>query len=164
MGRRGGMNDIALRPATSADGEWCYRLHRAALRTYVEAIWGWDEDTQRSMYRQSFDPARIRIVTVDGCDAGVLIVEHRAGVTYLGLIEIHPDHQGRGIGSRLIGRLLREAAERDRPVELDVLHVNRRAYALYQRLGFREVIRHGPGSIKIRMRATPEAVRPRPER
>jgi hypothetical protein len=32
------MNNIGLRPATSADIEFCYRLHRAALGPYVDAI------------------------------------------------------------------------------------------------------------------------------
>ncbi|MBB2741613.1 UNVERIFIED_ORG: RimJ/RimL family protein N-acetyltransferase [Microbispora rosea subsp. rosea] len=35
---------------------------------------------------------------------------------------------------------------------MDVLAVNHRAHALYQRLGLEEVARHGEGDIKIRMR------------
>ena len=38
---------------------------------------------------------------------------------------------------------------------LDVLIVNERARALYQRLGLNEVARHGDGDIKIRMRSGP---------
>ena len=37
------MTVIALRPATPADGEFCYRLHKAAMGGYITAIWGWDE-------------------------------------------------------------------------------------------------------------------------
>ena len=36
---------------------------------------------------------------------------------------------------------------------LDVLTVNHRAQALYQRLGMTEVARHGDGNIKITMRS-----------
>ena len=104
---------------------------------------------------RSFDPDRTRIITADGHDAGVLIVDYRPGHVYLSRIEIHPDFQGRGIGTQLIGRLLREAADRGRPVELDVLTVNTRAHALYQRLGFNDINRHGPDNIKIRMRTQP---------
>jgi RimJ/RimL family protein N-acetyltransferase len=35
-----------------------------------------------------------------------------------------------------------------------VLTVNRRAQALYQRLGMTEVARHGDGNVKITMRST----------
>jgi RimJ/RimL family protein N-acetyltransferase len=38
---------------------------------------------------------------------------------------------------------------------LEVFAVNRRARALYQRLGLRETAVHGEGSIKITMRSAP---------
>lgn len=148
------MTGIGLRPATHADSLRCYLLHRAAMRTYVEAIWGWDEHDQRAFHDRGFAPDHTRVITVDGQDAGVLIVDYHPDHIYLGRIEIHPDYQGHGIGSHLIGMLLREAAERGQPVELDVLTVNPRARALYERLGFHEVNRHGEGDIKIRMRSS----------
>ncbi|WP_429423672.1 hypothetical protein [Nocardia sp. GAS34] len=37
-----------------------------------------------------------RIITVDGNDAGVLVVNYRTNEIYLGRIELHPDHQGEG--------------------------------------------------------------------
>lgn len=142
-----------LRPASEADSEFCYRMHRATLRPYVEAIWGWDESVQRAFHVRGFDPVHTQIVTVDGRDAGVLIVHRRPGETYLGRIAIDPAYQGLGIGSALVRDLLAEAAGRGVPLLLDVLVVNTRARALYERLGFREVFRHGENDIKIRMRA-----------
>jgi ribosomal protein S18 acetylase RimI-like enzyme len=148
------MTIIGLRPATSADGQFCYTLHRAALGPYVQAIWGWDEATQLAYHARDFDPAHTRIITVDGRDAGSLTVEYRPTEIYLGRIEIHPDHQGHGIGSHLIHALLTEAAGQGQHVALDVLVVNHRAQALYRRLGFEEVARHGANNTKIRMRST----------
>lgn len=146
------MSAVRLRPARKVDSDFCFRLHRAAMRTYVEAVWGWDDAVQREFHDQRFDPAMTRIITVDGLDAGSLNVQYRPDDIYLARIEIHPDFQGRGIGSQLIRRLVEEAAERDQPVVLDVLTVNSRARALYRRLGFREVCRYGENEIKIRMR------------
>ena len=49
---------IGLRPATAGDGDYCYRVHRAALGEYVARIWGWDEEVQRGFHGRGFDPDR----------------------------------------------------------------------------------------------------------
>ncbi|WP_233157121.1 MULTISPECIES: GNAT family N-acetyltransferase [Amycolatopsis] len=143
---------VALRPATEGDREFCFRLHEAAMGAYVAAVWGWDEREQRAYHDRGFAPGRWRIVTVDGADAGMLSVEHRPGSLYLGRIELLPEFQGRGVGSLLITDLIADADRHEVAVELDVLAVNTRARALYRRLGFREVRRHGDGDRKITMR------------
>lgn len=144
---------IGLRPATAADSDFCFALHKAAMRPYVEAVWGWDEAVQRAFHERGFDPDHMQVITVDGRDAGVLAVDYRPTEIYLSRIEVHPDYQGQGIGSELIRALLAEAAGRDQPLVLDVLVVNPRAHALYRRLGFLDVARHGYNNAKIRMRA-----------
>ena len=148
------MTVIALRPATAADSEFCFRLHKAAMAEYVAAIWGWDEQRQRDHHARGFDPEHWQIITADGTDAGILIVDYRPTEIYLARIEIHPDYQGRGIGTRLVSALIDEAAQRGQDLVLDVLTVNNRAQALYQRLGMKEVARHGDGNIRIAMRST----------
>ncbi|MGW0082269.1 GNAT family N-acetyltransferase [Streptomyces sp. NPDC003393] len=145
------MTAIGLRPATSADSEYCFELHKAAMGAYVKAIWGWDEQIQRDFHARVFTPQRWQIITADDTDVGMLHFEHRVTDIYLARIEIHPDHQGRGIGSRLIRGLLQQARRQGRDLTLDVLVVNQRAQALYQRLGLYEVTRHGEDDIKIRM-------------
>jgi len=67
----------------------------------------------------------------------MLDVEYRPAEIYLARIEIHPDHQGGGIGTRLISALIDDAGQKDQDRVLDVLTVNRRAQALYRRLGGR---------------------------
>jgi ribosomal protein S18 acetylase RimI-like enzyme len=151
------MTAIELRPATPADSEFCFQLHKAAMGDYVTAIWGWDEQVQRDFHARAFNPGRWQIITAGGADIGMLDVEYRAGEIYLARIEIHPDHQGGGIGTRLISALIDEAGQKGQDLVLDVLTVNHRAQALYQRLGMAEVARHGDGNIKIAMRS----VRPR---
>jgi ribosomal protein S18 acetylase RimI-like enzyme len=151
-----GMTAIELRLATGADSEFCYQLHKAAMGEYITAVWGWDEQVQRDFHARAFSPGQWRIITASGADAGVLHVEYRPGEIYLARIEIHPDYQGRGIGTHLISVLIDEAGRNGQALVLDVLTVNRRARALYQRLGMTEVTRHGPGDIKIAVRLTPQ--------
>jgi GNAT superfamily N-acetyltransferase len=147
------MTAIGLRPATGADSEFCFQLHKAAMGDYVSAIWGWDEQRQRGSHDRGFAPGRWQIITADGADIGMLNVEYRPTEIYLARIEIHPDHQGHGIGTRLIGALIEEASRRGQDLVLDVLTVNHRAEALYRRLGMTEVGRHGDNNIRITMRS-----------
>jgi ribosomal protein S18 acetylase RimI-like enzyme len=145
------MTSVALRPATPGDSEFCYQLHKAAMGDYITAIWGWDEQVQQGFHVRAFNPGRWQIITARGADIGMLDVEYRPGEIYLSRIEICPGHQGHGIGSRLISALADEARQKGQDLVLDVLTVNHRARALYQRLGMTEVARHGDGNIKITM-------------
>ncbi len=141
---------VSLRQTTAADFEFCFGLHRSALGEYVEAIWGWDELDQRTRFQDAFDPAGTQIITVNGHDAGALNVAEAAGAVVLERIELDPAYQGRGIGSHIVGALAREAASRGEDVVLEVLDVNTRAQAFYERLGFQESGR--PRKHKIEMR------------
>ncbi len=148
------MTEVALRQATPADSEFCYQLHKAAMKDYVTAIWGWDEQVQRDFHDRAFSPHHWQIISAGGADIGMINVEYRSGEIYLARIEIWPGHQGHGIGSRIISALIDEAAQKGQDMVLDVLTVNHRAQALYQRLGMKEVARHGDGNTKITMRST----------
>jgi ribosomal protein S18 acetylase RimI-like enzyme len=122
---------------------------------YITATWGWDDQRQREFHDRAFSPGRWQIITADGVDVGMIDVEHRPTEIYLSRIEIHPGHQGRGIGTRLITALIDEARRNGQDLALDVLVANPRARALYQRLGLTEVARHGDGNLRIRMRSGP---------
>jgi ribosomal protein S18 acetylase RimI-like enzyme len=126
-----------LRPATEGDREFLFRLHCAALRESVEALWGWDEELQRRIFDERFADERFQVIEVDGKDAGVLDVEEGVDEVFLRLIELLPENQGQGTGSSII----RSLQARGKPVTLRVLTTNPRAAALYRRLGFRVVKR-----------------------
>jgi ribosomal protein S18 acetylase RimI-like enzyme len=155
------MTLVVLRPANTADSEWCFQLHKAAMGEYITTIWGWNEQRQRDSHTRSFNPGHWQIITAGGTNIGMIDVEDRPAEIYLSRIEIHPDYQRRGIGTRLISALLDEARHKGQDLVLDVLTVNHRAQALYQRLGMTEAARHGDGNIKITMRSRPPTlVRP----
>ena len=148
------MIPVTLRAATPTDSEFCFQLHKAAMGDYITAIWGWDEQRQRDFHARSFNPGRWQIITAAGTDIGMIDVEYRPAEIYLSRIEIHPSHQGDGIGTRLISALIDEARQNDQDLVLEVLTVNHRAQALYQRLGMTEVARHGDNNIKLIMRSS----------
>jgi ribosomal protein S18 acetylase RimI-like enzyme len=83
----------------------------------------------------------------------MLDIDYRPGEIYLSRIEIAPGHQRLGIGSRIIRALLEEAERTGQDLVLDVLTVNRRAQALYRRLGLTEVASNGERDTKVTMRS-----------
>jgi ribosomal protein S18 acetylase RimI-like enzyme len=120
---------------------------------HITAVWGWDEQVQRAFHERAFNPHRWQIITRGQAGIGMLDVEYRPGEIYLSRIEIHPGHQGQGIGTQIIGALLEQAERAGQDLVLDVLTVNRRARALYRRLGLTEVASHGDGGTKVTMRS-----------
>ncbi len=127
-----------VRPAHPDDRDFLYALNEATMREQVERVWGWEDAEQVAFFESRFQPEGWRIIQADGRDIGVLIVEEDDDGIYLAEIEILPEWQGRGIGSSVICSLMREAAACTKPLTLRVLHVNERARALYERLGFHE--------------------------
>ncbi|MDT8306765.1 MAG: N-acetyltransferase [Anaerolineae bacterium] len=125
-----------LRVATEDDYDFLYALHVATIRAAVEATWGWDEAFQAQRFRDHFVASANQIIVVDGQDAGVFKLEERDGDCFLGLIEILPAYQNRGLGSQVIGDVVAGAFARGRAVSLHVLKANQAARRLYERLGF----------------------------
>ncbi|MFC1452255.1 GNAT family N-acetyltransferase [Verrucomicrobiota bacterium] len=136
MRRRTEMDKVALRPATEADSAFAFDVKKAALGVYVRETYGWDEEEQRRLHEQRFHAARTRIITFQGRDIGLVATrEADDRIQFLQLFLL-PEAQGKGIGSRVLGQVLGEAARTRRPVVLRVLKCNPRARAFYERHGF----------------------------
>lgn len=140
--------DYTLRQATVADSDYLFNLHRATMRDYVDATWGWNDEWQRDYFDKKYDPDVSRIICVFDQYAGVLVTEDRPEELYLALIEVAPTYQGRGIGSAIIADLQAQAAAGHKPLALHVLKANVAAQRLYERLGFAVV---GAEEHKLRM-------------
>lgn len=76
------------------------------------------------------------VIEEDGQRAGRLRVVRTQDQIELAGIQLLPGHQSRGIGTRIITDLLREASDAGLPMTLSVEKDNPRALSLYQRLGF----------------------------
>ena len=127
----------SLRPAQFSDRDFLFRLNEATMREHVERVWGWDDDAQVAFFENRFRPDAWQIIQADRQDIGVLVVEHKSDEMFLAELQILPDWQGRGVGASIVRSLMHDAAACRKPLTLRVLHVNTRARALYERLGFR---------------------------
>jgi ribosomal protein S18 acetylase RimI-like enzyme len=127
-----------LRPAHPDDRGFLFDLNEATMREHIERVWGWDDAAQAAFFESRFRPDGWKIIQADGRDIGVLIVQDDGDEIHLAEIEILPEWQGRGVGSSVVRSLMTEATASAKPLTLRVLHVNQRARALYERLGFRQ--------------------------
>jgi ribosomal protein S18 acetylase RimI-like enzyme len=142
---------MKVRPGTRADMPRLYEIHRAALGPYVEVTWGWDEGFQASEFRRRGKVGKWQVIDVDGQIAGFIEVDEQSDRIVLNTIELAPEYQGRGMGTKLVSELLSRARKRHLPVQLRVLKCNP-ARALYERLGFRVA---GETETHILMRTPP---------
>jgi ribosomal protein S18 acetylase RimI-like enzyme len=128
------VDEVRLRPAAEDDLDFLWVLHRATMREYVEQTWSWEDKSQERRFRSKFKPERIQIVLYHGDPAGSISVDYERSRIFLGVIEIAPAYQDRGIGTYLIRQLCGKADAANVPLELQVLKVNP-AKKLYERLG-----------------------------
>lgn len=127
-----------LRQAVESDIEPMMRIGHEGVRQYLEQLWGWNQADQERRFREDFDPARISIVVIDGRDVGYLDIENHDDHVFLAGIYLDREYRCRGLGSALIGDLLRSCRSLRKPLRLRVLRPNP-AQHLYIRLGFRPI-------------------------
>lgn len=129
-------NEIQLVPATVADHDWLFDLHRQAMGPYVEAIWGWDDAVQMTFFERFLTAGNVWVIERGETPVGVLQWHDQDDHLFLAEIEVAPTHQGLGIGAAVIRQLQDQARQTARPLLLQVLRINTRAKNLYERLGF----------------------------
>jgi GNAT superfamily N-acetyltransferase len=133
------MTDYSLKPASAADKLWLDELRRDAYRDLFNATWGgWDEARHQRHFAETWQAGQISIIDVDGHRAGMLQVFELPQSTEVGEIQIHPDFQGAGLGTRVLNDVIAASKGLGKPVTLYLGLKNARAHKLYLRLGFRE--------------------------
>jgi ribosomal protein S18 acetylase RimI-like enzyme len=94
----------------------------------------------------------LSVIEFNGTDVGRFRVVRFPDRIFLGGIQIHPEFQGKGIGTHLVTALIEESRSVGKPLDLNVDQTNIRARALYERLGFK---RQGESEEDIQMRFDP---------
>jgi ribosomal protein S18 acetylase RimI-like enzyme len=134
-----------LRPAGRDDRELLYQIY-ASTREAELAIAGWDTAVKEAFLRMQFAaqdshyhttfPAASYDLIVSGDEVLGRLYVDRGDTAWLVVdLALLPQHQRKGIGTRLLTRILAEAAAAARPVRMHVERFNP-AQRLYRRLGF----------------------------
>lgn len=125
---------LTRRPATTADIPFLLALRQRTMDSHLAAsgvIIDLVTHRERLMFR--FDCAEV--ILDDEQPVGLLKVARDAVPWTVIQIQLDPEFQGRGVGSQLLGELIREATFAKADLALSVLKANP-ARGLYERLGF----------------------------
>lgn len=150
------MDEIALRPATAEDFGFFFALHKESLGPYVDQVWGWEDDDQRAYLERNLVLPHTRVIVVNGSDVGSLTSKTMAMSSFSPSSRSPPSIAAVASADSSSRRYSMRAFADGKRVRLSVLQVNTRAYQLYRRLGFTEVLREGVApETRIRMVAQP---------
>ncbi|MEW4368813.1 GNAT family N-acetyltransferase [Paenibacillus kandeliae] len=128
-----------LQAATLDDAHWIAELRAIVLKEDLTRLERYDEVRVRQRFLNAFQPDYTQRIVMDaqlvGCVAlrpdsdGGYVLEH---------FYIHPDQQGKGIGSAILTHILSQPELHGQSITLNVLQGSP-ARRLYERHGFRMV-------------------------
>jgi ribosomal-protein-alanine N-acetyltransferase len=125
-----GAPEIYMRPAADADIPAVVAIDRAAFTPH----WWHSEET---MYRRAAKSSYFSVAEIEGKVIGYVEGDIRLPTAHLNRIAVHPAHQGRGVGRKLLNSTLRtfwrSGAER---ITLNTQADNTYSQRLYRRFGF----------------------------
>jgi ribosomal protein S18 acetylase RimI-like enzyme len=127
---------IEMRQAAVADIKFLWDVFRVSMKDYITRTRGeWDEQREEAQFGNQLDLLTTQVVHANDLAVGFIMAPIKDGARWIHTICIVPEHQHKGIGTEVLGRVIAQAKEQKMPLYLGVLKVNP-ALRLYQRLGF----------------------------
>ncbi|MBO0764047.1 MAG: GNAT family N-acetyltransferase [Hyphomicrobiaceae bacterium] len=143
---------LSLRPATGDDVPFARALYLDNMREVSQrAGFVWDEARQSADFDARFLASEVNMIVLDGTDIGWMQIAEREAELFLKQFFVHPTHQRRGIGTRLLRELIERARRSQKVVTLGVVKGNP-ARSLYARQGFHVT---GEDAYKVYMAIEP---------
>ena len=125
-----------LRYATDNDYDFLYELNKITMMIYVEKIWGWEENLQQKFFSDKFSPKKYKIIVFGNLDIGTIQVSTNNNDIFIGIIEILPEYQNKGIGTEIINQIIADSKSKNFSREWLRVFKTNPAKKLYDKLGF----------------------------
>ena len=123
---------------SESDLDYAYDLFKRLTKSFVEELAGeWPEEHQKKFFPTIFLISGTRMVFHDDKPVGCFSIVEKPDEIKLQSVYIEPAFQGSVIARRMLQLALDKAHEARKPLQLDVLSSNHRAYRLYQLIGFK---------------------------
>ena len=126
---------FSSRVADEKDFEFLFQLKKAAEYAAVKAVFGWDETLQRKLHQIEFSQKRPTIIEIKGQRIGSYLLQEKGNHLYFCRFFLLPDHQGKGLGSKIMAHCTNLADKNSRLVKLCYLQGNQ-VGGLYRRFDF----------------------------
>ena len=109
-------------------------LRAAVMRPDLERLGRYDDRRVRRRFLNAYRAEHTTVIEADGIPVGLFAVRPEPDERWFEHLDLRADHQGRGLGGRVLGRVLL-ADDDPRPFRLNVLQGSA-ARRLYERHGF----------------------------
>jgi len=151
--------DLLLREATPEDEPFLLDVYASTRSEELEGF-GWSDDQKHAFIKmqflareRSYPRVDSRIILLNGRPIGRMLVDRGDASILLRDIAVLTEYRNRGLGSRLIQELQKEATSAGKPIQLHVVATSP-AVRLYERLGFRST-GNEPGAAYLEMKWVP---------
>lgn len=133
------MYKIKTRECSINDLDLIINLKMLSMKWYIDKINSWNIDHQIDRTKVEINKFidTMKIIVIDGKDMGVINFFENNNEFYIGLILLHPEYQGKGIGTEFIKKCICVAKKENKVIKLSTYKHNP-AKHLYKRLGFKE--------------------------
>lgn len=126
---------LTLTAVAAEDFAELAEIRIAAMRASLERVGRFDPARARERLRSTFVPERTWFIVQDGVRIGFYATRDSPEGLWLDHLYLQPEAQGRGVGSRVLRRMLAAADERQIPVRVGALKQSD-ANRFYRRHGF----------------------------
>jgi ribosomal protein S18 acetylase RimI-like enzyme len=141
---------LSFRPAASADQVFARRIYIDTTRPYVSHLPDWTDDHLNARFERRFIVAATRMILRDGATIGWVRLSDSEGEIVLEQLYLDPACHRQGIGTAIMGILMRDWQSAGKSVSLRTLRRNPARF-LYERFGFRIVDESEPNSYGMRL-------------
>lgn len=129
---------LSFSPTTQTDAEALVDIRIAAMRESLVRIGRFDPQRARERFLAAFEPALCRFIEADGVRAGFVLVRPLENHWLLDHLYLLPEHQGKGIGARVLREIFAHADQQCVTVRVGALRGSD-SNRFYLRHGFAQV-------------------------
>lgn len=129
--------NYTIRKATQGDLELSFEIRKKTMFKYVADSKGWDEEKELVDHIKDFNTEIMQIIEVDCKPIGVFESVIENGYLHVHGLYILEEFQNCKIGTNVMNNTIISANTKGIPVLLQVLKVNDKAKAFYEKIGFK---------------------------